>query len=316
MYHPYYMSFSNLKFFKVGLSSLFFTKAVKKIYNKLGKQDIIYSHFWDCGIVAANIQKQNENIPIVVANGESQIRVKKMFPQYIIDKSLNKIKAVICVSNKNKKESLELGLIKSFMNVKIIPNGVDSEKFYYYNKKYLARKNLGFDYDCKIGIFVGSFIQRKGIKIIEEAVKNIENVRMIYVGKGKYKPSEYLFCGSVANDQLIHYLNSADFFVLPTLAEGCCNAIIEAMACGLPIISSDLDFNYDILDKSFSILINPLSVQEVSKAIKLVINDHNLYLQLKKGSLLKSKDLTLKKRGYKIRDLIEEILNKNEKISN
>ncbi len=64
-----------------------------------------------------------------------------------------------------------------------------------------------------------------------------------------------------------NYICASDVFVLPTTAEGCCNAIIEAMGCGLPIVSSDRAFNYDILNEENSILVDPESVDEIDNAI-------------------------------------------------
>ena len=95
-------------------------------------------------------------------------------------------------------------------------------------------------------------------------------MKSIFIGSGEQTPEidGILFCGKLPHDQIVHYLNAADVFVLPTLAEGCSNAIIEAMACGLPIISSDLPFNDDILDAENSIRVNSLDVESIAEAIR------------------------------------------------
>ena len=82
-----------------------------------------------------------------------------------------------------------------------------------------------------------------------------------------------LFKGKLPHEEIPLYLNTADVFVLPSLAEGCSNSIVEAMACGLPVISSDLSFNYDILNADNSILVNPNDVGEISAAIKKLMDE-------------------------------------------
>lgn len=87
----------------------------------------------------------------------------------------------------------------------------------------------------------------------------------------------------------MYYLNAADFFVLPTLAEGCCNAIIEALACGLPVISSNLPFNDDILDENNSIKINPMDIQALRESMTMLIEDELLRNRLSDGALRQAK---------------------------
>ena len=87
--------------------------------------------------------------------------------------------------------------------------------------------------------------------------------------KGIYPIIQELFIWDKwEHDVIAEYLNCADIFVSPTLAEGCSNSIVEAMACGLPIISSDLPFNHDILDEKNSILLDPVEVNEIALAIR------------------------------------------------
>jgi glycosyltransferase involved in cell wall biosynthesis len=94
--------------------------------------------------------------------------------------------------------------------------------------------------------------------------------------------------------------------VLPTLAEGCCNAIVEAICCGLPVISSDRKFNYDVLDESNSIMVDPLDVGAISQAIKELKDNPDLRDKLSKGALDKAKDLTISQRAKKIISFIKQ----------
>jgi len=97
----------------------------------------------------------------------------------------------------------------------------------------------------------------------------------------------------------------ADVFVLPTLAEGCNNAIIEAMACGLPIISSNLPFNWDVLDANNSILVDPMSVEDIASAIKALKDDKTRKESMSKAALSTAAELTTDKRAERIINFIE-----------
>ncbi len=93
---------------------------------------------------------------------------------------------------------------------------------------------------------------------------------MVYIGGGAKKPegSNILFCGKLQHEIIPKYLSAADFFILPTKAEGCCNAIVEAMACGLPIISANGAYNDDILSDEYSIRTDPDDIHAMAEAIR------------------------------------------------
>jgi glycosyltransferase involved in cell wall biosynthesis len=124
-------------------------------------------------------------------------------------------------------------------------------------------------------VYTGAFNHDKGVLRVQEAALQIPELKMIYIGGGKDEPegNNILFKGRVAHDKVPLYLSAADFFVLPTLAEGCCNAIIEAMACGLPIISSIGAYNDDILSDEYSIRVDPNDVAAISSAMKMLTDD-------------------------------------------
>lgn len=308
IYQPRYVSLSNLKAFNNNLSIMVRDKAILNTFQKEEIQaDAIYAHFWDCGIVAATISN-NFNIPVFVATGESKIRVFDYYSQEKVFKNIDKIKGVIAVSTKNLKESIELGLIDEDKTKSIVlPNGFNEKKFYKISKKS-ARKKLNFNLSDKIGIFVGSFSNRKGIRRVLNASKDINNLKLVLIGAGETisANSNVLFQGTIPHDELVYYLNAADFFILPTLAEGCCNAIIEAMACGLPIISSNLPFNDDILDQHNSILIDPLDITEIRCSIIKLLENPVFLQNLGENALLMSRKLTITQRARNIVEFMKE----------
>ena len=309
IFQPYYFSASNLCIGRSQISSLLKMHAVKKCYRKERiDAEVFYAHFWDCGVIASTISKKKSS-PLFVASGESRVNVCECFSNRIVKKALPFISGIICVSSKNLIESEKLGLLLDNSKAVVIPNGYNPTEFYIEDKT-IARKHLGIALNEFIVIYVGEFCERKGPDRVIEATKNISNARLIMIGWGdKIAESEQIiFKGSVPHDQLVHYLNAADVFVLPTLAEGCCNAIVEAMACGLPIISSNLTFNDDILDETNSIRVDPMNVEEIADAIRLLSIDQELRQKLSQGSRKIAVNLTIQKRTERILSFIEGLL--------
>ena len=147
---------------------------------------------------------------------------------------------------------------------------------------------------------------------------NDKSIRLLFLGKEAILESfalegeEILFKGAVENKEIPTYLCASDVFCLPTRAEGCCNAVIEALACGLPVISSNLPFNWDVLDESNSIMADPDNVEEIAEAITRIKDDMSLRKSLSDGALEKSASLSLNKRASEILKYIERI-NENDR---
>lgn len=285
-------------------------KAILKALDVIsGCIDIIYCHFWHNGYPAFNYA-QKHNIPLFVASGEAQIEQQAKTADEI--DFTKYVKGVICVSSKNLNESKNLGLITNAPSA-IIPNAIDDKVFHKLDKTE-CRNELGFSTDDFIVSFVGGFIERKGPDRVSEAIKQLQdsNIKSIFIGgnrDGKNLVPDcdgILHCGPLSHEKIPLYLNASDIFVLPTLHEGCCNAIIEAMACGLPIISSDREFNYDILDETNSILVDPLNIEEIANAINRIKSNHELQKKLSSGSLKKAENLKLEKRAERIIQFIND----------
>lgn len=95
-----------------------------------------------------------------------------------------------------------------------------------------------------------------------------------------YKNNERIkFLGRVSDDELIEYYCNAIAFVFPSLYEGFGIPVIEAQACGCPVISSDSSSLPEVLGES-ALFCNPMDVDSFAKYMKMLYNDNNLRTQL------------------------------------
>lgn len=312
IYRPRYVSLSN-NLFNFNTSKITYEAFKSSVFKEMKKKNImpdaIYGHFIaNSGMAAAELGKYF-HIPSFLAYGDcSPNEYLHLKIPFIREKLLN-ISGVISVSTKNKKELINLNIIDNPKIIGVFPNGIDKSRFYKIDKNN-ARERLNFPKDFFIVAFVGSFIERKGVHILSQALNEIENVYSIFIGKGPLEPNckNILFKGTVAHEDLYIYLNAADIFVLPTQAEGCCNAIIEAMACGLPIVSSDQPFNDDILNAENSIRLNVMDKEAIKKAIITLRDNRELLNKMGEASLAFSSSFDINQRAINIIKFMESII--------
>lgn len=277
----------------------------KTFYRYVKSADAIYSHFLMSGIYGAALSKMT-GIPSYLAIGESVL--KKSWVAYkLYGKLLQEYtKGIITVSSALSEEIKEMKIFSHEAPILTLPNGIDLEQFTVTNKFY--RKNIGLKDDDFVVIFVGHFIKRKGIDKLQNILNKHPEWKAILIGEGEIpiwiNADQIAYVGTVEHMELPKYLNAADVFVLPTLAEGCCNSIIEAMGCGLPVISSNKKFNDDILDDSCSIRIDPDNENDIENAIYQLYINTDLRERLARGAEKKARCYSLEKRTKKILDFI------------
>lgn len=271
------------------------------------KPDVMYGHFWQSVKAAYPIAKAY-GIPLFASSGEERVFQERIaYSDAEIKEIGSYIKGSIHVSTSNRNQCLETGFKIADKSV-VIPNSIDINTFYPRDKR-ISREKLAVNDTDFLVAFVGQWNRRKGTARLDVALKQINdpNIKAFFLGKGPEAPDYQgiVYKGIVAHDLLPEYLSAADVFVLPTQNEGCCNAIIEAMACGLPIISSNLPFNWDVLDASNSIMINPDDIEQIKNAIIQLKNDVDLRMDLSSGALRKAGSLTLDQRAEKIVSFIK-----------
>ena len=270
--------------------------------------DAIYCHFFESGALAFPYA-QKHSIPLFVASGESQIQtIVKSTKGFSLENFRQYISGVVCVSTKNKEEASTIGLATPEKCI-VLPNGVNLNAFRPMGKSN-CRKELGFTDTDFIITCIGNFSERKGQDRIIEAFNKIgkPNIKIILGGQGKLNNTSdaILYSGFIDHEQIPKYLSASDVYVIPTRWEGCCNSIIEAMACGLPIISSNRPFNWDVLNKDNSIMIDPDNIDEIAKAILTLYEDESLRERLSKNAYRTAQNLSISRRAQGIVDFMND----------
>jgi teichuronic acid biosynthesis glycosyltransferase TuaC len=271
------------------------------------RPSIVYCHFlFNAGFAGLQLAKKM-GVPAVVALGESSFKnYEKHWGLHSISAIVNSFAGLLCVSEENKSYCVEkLGVSPD--RVIVVPNAVDIRRFYP-RDKFEMRQKYGMPKDCPIVAFVGHFIDRKGPLRVLESIRYCPGVKALFIGSGPEQPRgpDVLFSGIVPNDKIPEYLSMADVFVLPTLAEGSPNAIMEAMACGLPVVSSDILSLREMVNSRAGILVNPKDQESIASAIKRIVNDQSLRRSMSQEALAMARSFTLRQRAEKILAWLKE----------
>lgn len=284
IYRPRFVSFGALKApgidaYRMTLCS--FEAAVRSVLRRTGfEPEAIYSHFLlPSGRAAARIAKHLGARSLCVL-GESNPFVHEAHyaPDRLVDLYLQ-FDGLITNSTAAKE-----GLTDRYRlpadRITVVPNAVDTGRFHR-KDPIECRKRLGLPADGQIVVFTGALIDRKGpLRVLEACRRLTPRPWMVFAGSGPQVPvdSHVLHCGPVSYESLADYLNASNVFALPTLEEGMSNAVLEAMACELPVVTSPIRSNVELLGPAYPFFCNPLDIDGIAGQIESALrSDHLSY---------------------------------------
>lgn len=247
-----------------------FTKAIERKLKGID-YDFIYAHFFPSALSALKVLGKYK-IPVFLNLGESDPwDYDELYGKDYWIKKLHDFQGIVTVSKRNYNYLLQR---ESSLASKVvyIPNGVNTKLFKPLDKT-ICRKELNLPLNETIVVFCGHFEERKGPLRVLQAINTL-NIKGVFLGSnGSQIPTgdNVLYAGPVSNSELPKWLNSADAFVLPSLSEGMSNAVLEALACCIPLVVSDEPFNTDFLTKDVAEFVDPLDYNSISKGILNVL---------------------------------------------
>ena len=273
-----------------GIRGMMFKRNAKKELEKLVKKediDIIHGHYlFPAGAAAVEVGNKYNIKTYVTAHGSDMFELYKnqSFMRPIIKKTLKNADGIFAVSNALKHELIATEVVGIADKTKISWNSVDINKFSSKpNDSFKREHNLT---DKPIVLFVGNLIKRKNVESLLEA-KKLSNADyyLVIVGDGPlFKDlnkkvrdeniEDVIFTGSRSDVENI--IPSCDVLVLPSFSESFGLVLIEALACGKPVIGSNVGGISEIINRDVGLLVNPNDAKSISNAIDKVIKDDNL----------------------------------------
>ncbi|NIR49305.1 glycosyltransferase family 4 protein [candidate division KSB1 bacterium] len=195
-------------------------------------------------------------------------------------------------------ESQELEFeVKKFSNrikqIKTFYKGIDLSYFRDHPPKPVILQILNLKPGRRYLLFVGRLIRDKGIHELVQSFKNLAqryaDLDLILVGEEDEKSKlraeleqagllqRVVFTGIISQQDVARYMNVAEMLVFPSWAEGLPNAVMEAMAAGLPVVASDVGGIPEIVVNGVSgLLVSPRNVAALTKAVDLMLQNEDL----------------------------------------
>jgi glycosyltransferase involved in cell wall biosynthesis len=261
-----------------------FLKAVKS-----SKIVHAHGHPYLTSLIAAKLAKRYSK-PFVLTQHNTFIEYDSIFDNIerlndlaVGKETLKEADKIITVSNATKDYVLSLGAKPE--KVKVLHNGVDLVRFRpLAGKREEMRRKIGISQNSIVVLTVRRLVYKNGIDTLIEsaniAVKKNPKIIFLVVGKGPdlnkvQMRSEQLgiennfrLTGFVKDEDLPFYYNAADFFVLPSKSgEGLPLVALEAMACGLPVIATNVGGISEILMEDYGKLVPPNQPELLAKAV-------------------------------------------------
>ncbi len=247
--------------------------------NQIWKIDLIHVHFgYPDGIAVRHIAKKL-NIRYVIT--EHQGAIDSFLSNRYIGKQILDVyrqsQQVITVSNFTKKAIHTYDSSLPDSKIKVIPNGVQNHRFIQCPKKSNPQKL----------IYIGNLIETKGIHLLIEALSELinenYNLQLSLIGGGNYRKQlekqvrhlnltdSVFFYGVLSAENVARILPEHDILVLPSFIESFSIVLVEAMACGMPVIATKCGGPEEIVNPETGILVEPKSAEALSDGIKHTI---------------------------------------------
>lgn len=172
-----------------------------------------------------------------------------------LEKAIRDADGCICVSHGLKELAIDAGATPD--KVRVIHNAVDRDRFFP-GRKIEERKALGINEQTPLIVSVGHLLDVKRHHILIRAFSiardAVPSAKLVVIGRKMHEPDyparlrklveelqlgdSVLFTGGLTPDEVATWLRASDLFALASRREGCCNAILEALCTGLPIVAT------------------------------------------------------------------------------
>ncbi|MBW4502113.1 MAG: glycosyltransferase [Scytonema hyalinum WJT4-NPBG1] len=311
------------------------------------KYDLIHANFWMSALVAAEI-KQVLGIPFVVTfhalgrvrrfwQGEADEFPDERFT--IEDRIVAEADHIIAECPQDEEDLLRLYHAKK-EKITIIPCGFDASEFWQVDKT-TARKKLGLPPDERLILQLGRLVPRKGVDTVIRAFGHLLQqyhiqAKLLIVGGESEKPdpsltpeiarlqtiateegveSQVTFVGRRSREMVKYYYCAADVFLTTPWYEPFGITPLEAMACGTPVIGSDVGgIKYTVKDSETGYLVPPNQPEAIAERIAYLYKNPQAHKRLSHNAIQRvNHQFTWEKVTSSVASLYEKVLSQKHK---
>jgi teichuronic acid biosynthesis glycosyltransferase TuaC len=256
VHHPRFLSFPGV--FKCLDGILLFLSTLPAVLrlHRRSRFDLIDAHFVYPEGLAAALHGLVLRVPVVVTlRGMLPLLMPYRLRRPQLRFALERAARVVAVAGSLKADAVRLGIPAE--RVRVIENGVDADLFRPLDRQE-ARRSLGLPEEGPLVVSVGTLAPRKGFHLVMEAMSLLKDrwpdLRFAVVGgagaEGAMEKGlrdiavrlgvadRVVFAGARQREELAAWYSAADVFVLASAHEGCPNVVLEALACGTPVVAT------------------------------------------------------------------------------
>ncbi len=319
------------KWGRVSREKRFAKEVCKKLSNR--KFDLIQSHerIPCCDIYRAGDGVHKEWLKQrdrVISNTSRTVTKITPFHKYALKAeeqlyNSNQLRAIICNSKMVANEIKEY-FPKAANKTRIIYSGIDLSIFNAELKKHreTIRSELGISNETAVFLYVGSGFERKGLATAIKAIAKTNNTLLIVIGKDKHSKKYQQLAQDLLATQKVKFLGikenvapyygCADAFVFPTLYDPFPNVVIEALATGLPVITSTKCGAAEIIEhEKDGFVCDALDTESITDFMQQLQNPETL-ARMSAAALEKSKMFSAENMTRNLTKLYTELIEQHE----
>ena len=285
--HPRYLTLPRVGMLASPLAmALGARAAIARIRDNGFDFDAIDAHyFYPDGVAAALLAKWFDRPLVITARGSDITRFATDFagPRRMIRWAADEAQAIVTVCTALKNQLVALGADAS--RTQVLRNGVDLAGFVPVDRN-AARAQLGLPATSRVIASVGHLIPRKGHELVIAALASVPDTTLLIAGSGPEEGAlkalasrlgldhRVRFLGQLAHHALPTVYGASDVLVLASSNEGWANVLLEAMACGTPVVATDVGGSREVVETAEAgLIVDRRDAASIASAIARLL-DH------------------------------------------
>ncbi|MEA5480416.1 glycosyltransferase [Pseudanabaena galeata UHCC 0370] len=275
---------------------------------------LVHTNYWLSAWVGMELQKTSGIQLVHTYHSLAAVKYQSLveIPQVAntrlrIEREILEQANCVVATSPQEQETLR-SLVSTRGQIEVIPCGTDITKFHPSSQAH-ARAKLKLDNCEKVVLYVGRFDERKGIETLVRAFAilkshDLKNLKLIIVGGSSINMSDgaernrienlidelglrdsTVFAGRIGHDILPLYYTAADVCVIPSHYEPFGLVAIEAMACGVPVVASNVGgLKFTIIHEETGLLVEPKNNEDFANSIHRILFDELWVRKMRKQS--------------------------------